>query len=97
VAGQPEQVLALVGGEHQGTAQRGQHLPGRMRPPGLLQPDVVVHGDPGKPGDLLAAQSGRAPPVAAGQPHVGGAQALPAGAQERGKLAAVQHGAGLSV
>ena len=62
-AGHPEQVVALVGGEHQRPAERGQHLPGRMRPAGLLHPDVVVDRDPGELGDLLAAQPRGAPPA----------------------------------
>ena len=42
----------------------------RVRPAGLLQPDVVVHAHPGQLGHLLAAQPWGAPPPAAGQPHL---------------------------
>lgn len=55
-----------------------------------LEPGVVLGGDPGEDGDLLAAQA-RDPPVLAaiyGQPGLRGTDPGPAGAQERPDLAA---------
>ena len=61
----PEQVVPLVLGEHQGPGQGREDLVGRVRPAPLLQPDVVIDRHPGQFGHLLAAQPGgtrRRPP-----------------------------------
>ncbi len=89
--GEPEQVVALVGGEHQRPGQRGQHLPRRVRAAGLLQPDVVVDRHAGQLGHLLAAQPRRAPAPAPGRGQADLARAQPGspGPQERGQLGAV--------
>src|SRR6516165_8647707 len=52
LAGHPEQVIPLVGGQHQRAGQRGQHLPRWMRAAALFQPDVVVDRHAGQLGDL---------------------------------------------
>ena len=76
LARDPEQVLPLIGGEHQRPRQRGEHLPGRPRAAPLLQPDVIVDRQARELGDLLPPQPRRAPPLPARQPHVAGRQPL---------------------
>ena len=94
LAGHPEQVVAFVGGEHQGPGQRGQHLARGVRAAGLLQPDVVVDRQAGQLGHFLTAQPRGAPPcrVRAGRPTWRGLQPGAAGAQEGRQLGAVDHG-----
>src|SRR5271165_5285135 len=84
-------VLPLIARQHQRPGQRGQHLPRRPWPAALLEPDVVVDGQPGELRDLLLAQPGRAAALAVGQADVARAQPVPPGAQERRELGAVDH------
>jgi hypothetical protein len=87
--GQPEEVVALVLGQPQRTGHRAEHLLGRTRGAALLQPGVVVHGDPGQLGDVVAAQP-RRPTAAAGlQPDRLRSQPLAAAGEEVGELCAV--------
>jgi len=91
LAGHAEQVVALVRGEHQRPGQRGQHLPGGVRPAGLLQPDVVVHRQARQLGHLLTAQPWRAASVRRarlGQAGLTRAQPGAPGSQEPGQLGA---------
>ena len=88
VAGEGEQVLALVGVEPERIRDRRQHA---GRGPGLaalFQPRVPGQAHVGELGDLLPAQARDPahPPV--GQPHIGRAQPGATGAQERAQLAA---------
>ena len=53
--GEVEEVVAFVLRQAQGAGQRGEHLAGRARAPGLFQPRVVVRGHAGQLGHLLAA------------------------------------------
>ena len=76
-AGEVEDVVALVGVQTEGAAQRGQHLFRRLRTAGLLEPDDVVDADAGQHRQLLAAQP-RHPPVQPGrQPDVLGPDLAP--------------------
>ena len=67
-AGEVEDVVALVGVETEGAAQRGQHLVRRLRPASLLEPDDVVDADPGQharaPRGAAPAPCGAARPAA---------------------------------
>jgi len=82
VAGQPEQVIALVEGEPQGPRDRAEHLLRRLRAALLLQPRVVIRRHAGQRGDLLAAQAQSATAYPGAEPEVARLQALTALAQE---------------
>ena len=88
VAGECEQVLALVGIQPERIRYRGQHT---GRGPGLaalLQPRVPGQADVGELGDLFPAQTRDPPHPPIGKPHLGRAEPGAAGAQERAQLAA---------
>ena len=61
LAGDAEQVPALVGGQPQRAGECGQHRRRRVGGAALLEPGEVVDRDAGELGHLLAAQAGRAP------------------------------------
>jgi hypothetical protein len=102
VAGEREQVLALVRIQPERIRDRGQHT---GRGPGLaalLQPRVPGQADVRELSDLFPAQAGNPPHPPLGKPHLGRAQPGAAGTQERAQLAApVPHrtggGAGLLI
>ena len=83
--GQVEEVLPLGVVEPQGGRQRVQHSFGGTAQVAAFQPNVVVHRDSGKHGDLLATQSRHAPVPAVrrqagllrGQPRAARAEELP--------------------
>lgn len=56
LAGQPEEVFALVVVEEQGAGETVEHGCGRLEAT-LFQPCVVVGGDRGELGDLFTAQA----------------------------------------
>jgi hypothetical protein len=88
VAGECEQVLALVGIQPERIRDRGQHA---GRGPGLaalLQPRVPGQADVGELGNLFPAQTRDPPHSPIGKAHFGRAQPGAAGAQERAQLAA---------
>ena len=89
LTGEVEEVIVFVLRQAQGAGQRGEHLAGRARSPGLFQPRVVVHGHAGQLGDLLAAQPWCAAACSGREAHVGGAQAGAGAAQEVGEFGAV--------
>src|SRR5262245_128457 len=88
---QPEQVVALVVAEPQRPRQGRQHLVGRSRRAGLLEPYDVVDRHSGELSDLLAAQSGRTSAAPAGQSDLLGSDAFAAAPDEVGELGLV-HG-----
>jgi len=59
-SGETEQVLVRVVVQLQSVGDRGQDLGGGVPFASLLEPDVVVHAEPGQGGDLLATQPGDA-------------------------------------
>jgi len=88
VAGECEQVLALVGIQPERIGDCRQHT---GRGPGLaalLQPRVPGQTDVGELGDLFPAQARDPPHPPIGQPHLGRAQPGAAGAEEGAQLAA---------
>ncbi len=85
-SGQGEQVAAFRGIQQQRVRDRLQHLRGRADGTSLFEPGVPGHPDRGQLGDLLAAQSRRAPPVGDADPDLVRADPFPAAAQERGEL-----------
>ena len=88
VAGEREQVLALVGIQPERIRDRRQHT---GRGPGLaalLQPRVPGQTDVGELGDLFPAQTRNPPHSPIGKPHLGRAQPGAARAEERAQLAA---------
>ncbi len=85
-SGQPEEVGALAGVEHQGAGQRVEDLFGDLDVAGLFEPGVPGDADGGELRDLLAAQARRAPATAAGQSDLLRRDALTAVAQEGGEL-----------
>src|SRR5919198_1926738 len=95
-AGEAVQVLQLGLVQPQRASDRVQHLHAGADRPALLQPGVPGHPDPGDLGDLLAAEPRGAPAQPGRQAHLGGADARPPGAQERGQLGAATAG-GLAV
>ena len=95
LAADAEQVLPLVGGQHQRAGQRGEHLPRRAGAACLLEPYVVIDGKAGQLRDLLAAQPGRTTALAAGQADIARLQPVPAAAQEHRELVAVEHGSSM--
>lgn len=80
--GEVEEVVAFVLRQAQGAGQRGEHLAGRARAPGLFQPRVVVRGHAGQLGHLLAAQPRRTAAGSRRETHVGWVQAGAGAAQE---------------
>jgi hypothetical protein len=74
LAGQMEQVIALVLGQPQRPGQRAQHRRGGMRPALLLEARVVVRRDRSEGGYLVSSQAGGATPPALMQADVGGLQ-----------------------
>ncbi len=85
LAGQMEQVVALVLGQAQRPGQRAQHSRRRVRPALLLEARVVVRRDRGERGHLVTAQTRRAAPPALVQADVTGTQSLASGPEQIGK------------
>ena len=86
VAGQVEQVVALVVGEAQRPGQRAEQLGRRLAAAALLEADDVVDRHAGEHGHLFPAQAGGAPAGAVGDADLGRADRLAAAAQEVGEL-----------
>ena len=91
--GQPEQVRPFGGVEPQHPGDRVEDLDAGVDRAALLQPRVPGDADPGQLGELLAAQAAGAAASAGGQPDVLGADAFPAGAEERRELGPAGAGA----
>ena len=91
LAGQAEQVVALVQAEPQPARERREHLLGRLRAALLLEPRVVVGRHVREQRHLLAAQALGAAPFAGAEPDVLGLQRLAAAAQEVGQLRTIHH------
>jgi hypothetical protein len=89
VAGEPEEVVGLVGRQAERAGESAQHLDRRLGTAGLLEPGVVVDRHAGEVCDLLAAQAGRPPAWADGQSDVCWLQCLAAAAEEVGERAAI--------
>ena len=89
VAGEPEQVVALIEREPQAAGDRGEHLLRRLRTAALLEPAVVVDRHVAESGDLLAAQTRGAAPRAAPQADILRLQRLAATAEEVRQLCSV--------
>jgi hypothetical protein len=86
VAGQVEQVVALVVGEAQRPGQRAEQLGRGLTAAALFEAYDVVHRHAGERGHLFAAQAGGAAAGAVGDADLGRADRLAAAAQEVGEL-----------
>ena len=86
VAGQVEQVVALVVGEAQRPGQRAEQLGRGLTAAALLEAYDVVHRHAGEHGHLFPAQAGGAAAGAVGDADLGRADRLAAAAQEVGEL-----------
>jgi hypothetical protein len=84
-----KEVVALLEGQTEAARQRGQYLFGGDRAAPLLDPVVVVDGDPAERGHLLSAESGSAPPRSGGQADVLRAKGVAPRAEEVGELVAI--------
>jgi hypothetical protein len=84
MAGEQEQVVAVLQREMQAAGDRGEHLLGRVRPALLLDARVVVGGHAAERRHLLAPQSTGTPALPAGQPDVLRLQRLASLPQEVG-------------
>lgn len=82
MSSEPEAVVAFLDGQVHALGQRGQDLLRGHRAAPLLDPAVVVAGDPAQRGDLLAAQPPGTPPGSAGQADVLGLEAFTTSAEE---------------
>jgi hypothetical protein len=86
VAGQVEQVVALVVGEAQRPGQRAEQLGRRLTAAALLKAYDVVHRHAGEHGHLFPAQARGAAARAVGDADLRRADPLAAVAQEVGEL-----------
>ena len=89
VAGEVEEVVALVEGQAQRPRQRRDRRLRGSRAAPLLDPRVEVGRHVGELGDLLAAQAGGAAAAPGGQADVVGLQRFAAAAEEVGEVFAV--------
>ena len=81
LAGDAEQVRALVLAQPQCAGERREHARRRRARAALLEPGEIVDREAGELRDLLAAQPGRAAAARGGQARVGGAEPVAPGAQ----------------
>ena len=85
---EPEEQVALGVGQAQSTGECLDHLGGRRRRTALLQARQVVHRDAREPGELLAAQAGRATTPADREPDDLRRDAVAPAAHRRAELRA---------
>ncbi len=86
VAGEAEQVVALIEGKAKPAREGGDHLLGRLGPTPLLQAGVVISGHRRKAGDLLPPEALDTPPWPFRQTHVFRLQGFAPAAQEIGQF-----------
>ena len=86
LAGDAEQVRALVLAQPQRAGERREHARRRRARAALLEAGEVVDRQAGELRDLLAAQPGRAAAGRGAQPGVGGAEPVAPGAQAAAEL-----------